>query len=163
MTSEPRAATTNQAPHGSRVWHNEQAVRILGQRNSDADARFMLHVLQRGMQVLDCGCGPGSITLGLASHVAPGEVRGIDLNPQLIEKANAAAAAQGQGPEGVRPARARVGRPGAFHQRHGYRLARAHRRNRQRGAFETGRIGVGGCLRLPRRPAAASTPVDVRR
>jgi SAM-dependent methyltransferase len=47
------------------------------------------------MQILDCGCGPGSITLGLAPHVAPGQIRGLDINPQLVERAKAAAAEQG--------------------------------------------------------------------
>jgi SAM-dependent methyltransferase len=31
------------------------------------------------MSLLDCGCGPGTITVGLAEAVAPGEVRGVDV------------------------------------------------------------------------------------
>jgi ubiquinone/menaquinone biosynthesis C-methylase UbiE len=43
------------------------------------------------MALLDCGCGPGSITLGLAQAVSPGQVAGIDLEPNMIEQAKAAA------------------------------------------------------------------------
>jgi ubiquinone/menaquinone biosynthesis C-methylase UbiE len=41
------------------------------------------------MRVLDCGCGPGSITLGLAEVVAPGEVVGINIEVPQIELARA--------------------------------------------------------------------------
>jgi hypothetical protein len=34
-----------------------------------------------GMHVLDCWCGPGSITGGLVEHVAPGVVISIDITP----------------------------------------------------------------------------------
>ena len=47
------------------------------------------------MAVLDCGCGPGSITLGLAEAVAPGPVLGIDVGASQIAAARAAAAARG--------------------------------------------------------------------
>jgi SAM-dependent methyltransferase len=46
------------------------------------------------MRLLDCGCGPGSITLGLATVVAPGEVVGIDLDPGSIEVARKQATEQ---------------------------------------------------------------------
>ena len=49
---------------------------------------FLPH-LQSGMSLLDCGCGPGTITVGLAEATAPGEVVGIDLEPSMIERANA--------------------------------------------------------------------------
>ena len=52
-------------------------------------ADFFLPHLQSGMSLLDCGCGPGTITLGLAEATAPGEVVGIDLEPSMIERANA--------------------------------------------------------------------------
>jgi ubiquinone/menaquinone biosynthesis C-methylase UbiE len=47
------------------------------------------------MRLLDCGCGPGSITLGLAEAVHPGEVVGIDPNPDRLELARAASAQRG--------------------------------------------------------------------
>jgi ubiquinone/menaquinone biosynthesis C-methylase UbiE len=39
-------------------------------------ARFILPYLQPGMHVLDCGCGSGAITLGLAQAVRAGQVTG---------------------------------------------------------------------------------------
>ena len=42
--------------------------------------------LQSGMNVLDCGCGPGSITVGFALIVALGRVVGVDLNEDDIRR-----------------------------------------------------------------------------
>jgi SAM-dependent methyltransferase len=36
------------------------------------------------MRVLDCGCGPGTITIDLAELVSPGHVIGIDLEPAQL-------------------------------------------------------------------------------
>ena len=63
----------------------------LGKRTASQDAAFLLPHLRAGMRVLDAGCGPGSITLGLATAVAPGEVVGIDAQPSLVEQARALA------------------------------------------------------------------------
>jgi SAM-dependent methyltransferase len=37
--------------------------------------------------VLDVGCGPGSITIGLAEAVAPGAVTGVDVEPLQVNRA----------------------------------------------------------------------------
>lgn len=47
------------------------------------------------MSLIDCGCGPGTITLGLAEIVAPGEVVGVDINAQRIAEARTLATAEG--------------------------------------------------------------------
>jgi SAM-dependent methyltransferase len=47
------------------------------------------------MRLLDVGCGPGSITRGLAERVAPGEVIGVDISPQTLEEARRDSAARG--------------------------------------------------------------------
>jgi SAM-dependent methyltransferase len=39
------------------------------------------------MRLLDCGCGPGTISIGLAEVVAPGELVGIDTNEDHLETA----------------------------------------------------------------------------
>ena len=44
-------------------------------------------VPEAGLRVLDVGCGPGSISAGLAEAVAPGELRGIDIEPSQVEMA----------------------------------------------------------------------------
>ena len=59
------------------------------------DAAFFLPYLEPGMHLLDAGCGPGTITVGLAKAVAPGEVTGFDLDEAVLEIARAGAAATG--------------------------------------------------------------------
>jgi ubiquinone/menaquinone biosynthesis C-methylase UbiE len=39
------------------------------------------------MRLIDCGCGPGSITVDLARTVAPGEAIGIDLREKALRQA----------------------------------------------------------------------------
>jgi ubiquinone/menaquinone biosynthesis C-methylase UbiE len=43
------------------------------------------------MRLLDCGCGTGSITVGLAQFVAPGQVVAIDNREEAIEQAKSLA------------------------------------------------------------------------
>ena len=45
----------------------------------------MLPLLRPGLAVVDVGCGPGAITLGLAERVAPGRVPGIDIDAGRID------------------------------------------------------------------------------
>ena len=67
----------------------------LATRTVQTSAGFFLKHLQPGMRVLDCGCGPGTITLGLAEVVAAGEVVGIDIDVDGLDAARSRAAAQG--------------------------------------------------------------------
>jgi ubiquinone/menaquinone biosynthesis C-methylase UbiE len=81
----------------------------LAMRTAARDAAFFVAHLRPGMSVLDVGCGPGTITLGLAQRVASdrvapdrvvggviGNVIGIDIQAPLIERARALAAERGQ-------------------------------------------------------------------
>lgn len=63
----------------------------LGRRTAADRAAFFLPHLRPGMRLLDAGCGPGSITVGLVAAVAPGEVVGVDLEPRQIAAARALA------------------------------------------------------------------------
>lgn len=56
-------------------------------RTAENSAAYLLDRLQPGMDVLDVGCGPGTITLDLARRVAPGQVVGIDLEPSVLDQA----------------------------------------------------------------------------
>jgi SAM-dependent methyltransferase len=61
----------------------------------DRDARtflpFLLAHLRPGMDVLDAGCGVGSIALDLAPAIAPGRIVGIDRDAGQIEAARTSA------------------------------------------------------------------------
>ena len=63
----------------------------MAQRRADEAAAFLLPHLRPGMRLLDCGCGPGSITVDLATLVAPGEVIGIDIEQTQVDAARALA------------------------------------------------------------------------
>jgi SAM-dependent methyltransferase len=55
------------------------------QRTAETQAAFFLPHLRPGMALLDLGCGPGSITTGLAAAVAPGPTTGVDHDPVEID------------------------------------------------------------------------------
>jgi ubiquinone/menaquinone biosynthesis C-methylase UbiE len=67
----------------------------LEKRSAEVEAAFLLHNLRRGFDLLDCGCGPETITIGLAEAVSPGRVTGIDMEKTQIEKARELAAQRG--------------------------------------------------------------------
>ncbi|KAK6431434.1 hypothetical protein LTR95_012402 [Oleoguttula sp. CCFEE 5521] len=60
---------------------------ILQARTAAKQAAHLLPLLKPSMTVLDVGCGPGTISLGLAEAVPDGKVVGIDLNPASIKHA----------------------------------------------------------------------------
>ena len=64
-------------------------------RQATVEAAFLLPHLKPGMSLLDVGCGPGSITLGLAEAVAPGNVVGIDVSAERVDEARALADERG--------------------------------------------------------------------
>jgi ubiquinone/menaquinone biosynthesis C-methylase UbiE len=83
--------TTEKYIHGYDEWTR----RWMSSRTAETEIPFLLPHLRPGLRVLDCGCGPGSITVGVARAVAPGEVIGLDIEPKQVETARAFAAEQG--------------------------------------------------------------------
>ena len=77
--------------HGYEEWTREW----MAQRTASRELAFLLPHLAPGMAVLDCGCGPGSITVGLAEIVAPGQVIGLDTEPRQLEAARRLAQQRG--------------------------------------------------------------------
>ena len=61
-------------------------------RSVHSDAGFLVPHVKPAYRILDVGCGPGSITVGLAALVPKGEVVGVDLSDVVLAQARAAAA-----------------------------------------------------------------------
>ena len=75
--------------------YSEEFLQLLDRRSAHSHAGYLLPHLKRGDKVLDFGCGPGTITVGLAKTVEPGEAHGIDMEESQIDLARAAAGAGG--------------------------------------------------------------------
>ena len=56
-------------------------------RSADICGKFFWGKVQDNSDILDCGCGPGSVTLGLAEWASSGRTIGIDLNSEQFERA----------------------------------------------------------------------------
>ncbi len=88
--SESENASRPQATYS--YGHSAVVVQVHRQRSAASEAAFFLPHLRPGMRLLDVGCGPGSITAGLAEVVAPGEVVGVDLSAEVLAEAGRLAA-----------------------------------------------------------------------
>jgi ubiquinone/menaquinone biosynthesis C-methylase UbiE len=63
------------------------ATELFNRRTLERDASDLMPLLRPDMRVVDLGCGAGSLTLAIASIVAPGEVLGYDSQPLAIDRA----------------------------------------------------------------------------
>ncbi len=75
--------------------HHESVLRSHRWRTAQNSAAYLLPSLLPGQRLLDVGCGPGTVTIDLASRVAPGEVVGLDRSEVVVEMAREAARAAG--------------------------------------------------------------------
>jgi SAM-dependent methyltransferase len=67
--------------------HHESVLRSHRWRTAENSAAYLLGRLRSGLSLLDVGCGPGTITAGLAERVAPGRVVAVDASPEALEEA----------------------------------------------------------------------------
>ena len=67
--------------------HHESVLRSHTWRTAQNSAAYLLGHLRPGLNLLDVGCGPGTITVDLAARVAPGRVVGVDAAEPIIEQA----------------------------------------------------------------------------
>jgi SAM-dependent methyltransferase len=72
--------------------HHESVLRSHTWRTAENSAAYLLPHLKPHMRILDVGCGPGTITQGLADRVPRGHVTGIDTAPEIVEQARQGAA-----------------------------------------------------------------------
>ena len=75
--------------------YGEPALRFVSRRTLESHGAFFIPHLAPGMQVLDVGCGPGTMTLGIAARIAPGTVIGVDMSDAQVAMALAAARERG--------------------------------------------------------------------
>jgi SAM-dependent methyltransferase len=78
---------TDQYTHG----HHESVLRSHRSRTVENSAAYLIGRLRPGLDVLDVGCGPGTITVDLAARVAPGRVIGLDTEAEIVDQARAIA------------------------------------------------------------------------
>jgi ubiquinone/menaquinone biosynthesis C-methylase UbiE len=67
--------------------YDATAVGLMAKRTADSHAAFFLPYLASGHRVVDCGAGPGTMTVGFADAVAPGAVTGIEIEPTQVDMA----------------------------------------------------------------------------
>jgi len=76
--------------------YSDAALGFVSRRTLESHGAFFIPYLHPGMTVLDCGCGQGSITLGIAARVGDaGHVIGVDMDESQVKLADANAAARG--------------------------------------------------------------------
>ena len=67
--------------------HHDSVLRSHRWRTAENSAAYLLPHLRPGLDLLDVGCGPGTLTVDLARRVAPGRVVGVDVSADVIEEA----------------------------------------------------------------------------
>ncbi|MGC5245898.1 methyltransferase domain-containing protein [Gordonia sp. DT219] len=88
---------TDATPHRDVYTHGHDSVVVSshGMRTAAGSAAYLIPFLRPGLDLLDVGCGPGSITVDLARLVAPGRVRGVEITEAPLGQARALAAQRG--------------------------------------------------------------------
>ncbi|MFD9031124.1 methyltransferase domain-containing protein [Streptomyces sp. NPDC059567] len=91
-------ASEQSAPQETAVYthgHHESVLRSHSWRTAANSAAYLIPELRPGLDVLDVGCGPGTITADLAALVAPGRVTAVDAAEDVLDKARATSAERG--------------------------------------------------------------------
>jgi 2-polyprenyl-3-methyl-5-hydroxy-6-metoxy-1,4-benzoquinol methylase len=101
--------------------HSDAVLRSHRWRNAQNSAAYLLPHLEPAMHLLDVGCGPGTLTIDLARHVAPGRVLGVDLDPSVVAEATRTAEGSGLNVSFVAGDFAKVDTPAA-----GFDVVHAH-------------------------------------
>ena len=73
------------------IGHKEGALAYMRFRTAERSCAFFRHHVRSASRILDCGCGPGSITVGLAQWAPDGETVGVDIGAEQLDGARARA------------------------------------------------------------------------
>ena len=75
--------------------HHEAVLRSHRWRTAENSAAYLLPHLRSGLDLLDVGCGPGTLTCDLADRIAPGAAVGLDASAEVVAEAEAEARRRG--------------------------------------------------------------------
>jgi len=67
--------------------HHESVLRSHTWRTVENSAAYLIPYLRSGLDLLDIGCGPGTITADFAQRLHPGRVTGLDRAADVVERA----------------------------------------------------------------------------
>ncbi len=77
--------------------HTEGPLALMRSRTAERCCAFFREHVRPDSRILDCGCGPGSVTVGLAQWALDGETVGIDIGAEQLDGARALARDLGVG------------------------------------------------------------------
>ena len=72
---------------------SDEILEAFRRNTAELNAAYLLPYLRPGLRVLDFGCGPGTISVGLAKAVDPGALHGVDAEASQIDLARSVAQA----------------------------------------------------------------------
>jgi SAM-dependent methyltransferase len=67
--------------------HHDAVLRSHRWRTAGNSAAYLQPNLRPGLELLDVGCGPGTLTVELAARVAPGQATGVDADTGVVAAA----------------------------------------------------------------------------
>ena len=79
------------------IGHEESALSYMRFRSAERCCGFFRDRVTTDCELLDCGCGPGAITMGLAAWASHGRVVGVDIGEAQLKAARRSAAERGIG------------------------------------------------------------------
>ena len=75
--------------------HHESVLRSHSWRTAENSVAYLLPALEPDHEILDIGCGPGTISADLAALVPDGHVTAVDYAPAIVERAAREAESRG--------------------------------------------------------------------